>query len=262
MQVIIRPDTQSAVKLTAAVLADALRRNPEMTFGLATGATMEGVYAELVRLHREEKLDFSTAKTFNLDEYIGVPADDKNSYRYYMNKNLFDHINIKKANTHLPDGMTADIAGEGARYEAAIKASGGLDLQLLGIGQDGHIGFNEPLSSLRSRTRDKLLAPQTLKQNSIYFDPPESMPKRAFTMGIGTILDARRIVMLVTGESKSDIAAQAIEGPVSSQVTASALQFHNNATVILDEAAASKLKAKDYYQWCFENEPYWDAFRK
>lgn len=261
MQVIIQSDTQSAVKLTAAVLADALRRNPEMTFGLATGATMEGVYAELVRMYREEKLDFSSAKTFNLDEYIGLPVEDKNSYRSYMDKHLFDHINIKKSNTHLPNGMTPDIPGEGSRYEAAIKAAGGLDLQLLGIGQDGHIGFNEPLSSLRSRTRDKLLAPQTLQQNSIYFDPPESMPRRAFTMGIGTILDARKIVMLVTGESKSDIIAQAIEGPVSSMVTASAIQFHNDATVILDQAAASKLKAQDYYHWCFENEPYWDKFR-
>ena len=185
MEIIIQPTEQAAVKLTARLLADALRKNPEMVFGLATGATMEAVYAELVRMYREEKLDFANAKTFNLDEYIGLPAEDKNSYRYYMDKHLFNHINIKKANTHLPNGMTDDVAGEGARYEAAIKASGGIDLQLLGIGQDGHIGFNEPLSSLRSRTRDKSLTPLTLKQNGIYFDPPESMPRRAFTMGVG-----------------------------------------------------------------------------
>ena len=185
MEVIIQPTAEAAVKLTARVLGDALRRNPEMVFGLATGATMESVYAELVRMHREEKLDFANAKTFNLDEYIGLPPEDKNSYRYYMDNHLFNHINIKKANTHLPDGMTNDIAGEGARYEAAIKAVGGIDLQLLGIGQDGHIGFNEPLSSLNSRTRDKSLTPLTLEQNGIYFDPPESMPRRAFTMGVG-----------------------------------------------------------------------------
>ena len=222
---------------------------------------MEAVYAELTRLHREEGLDFSTAKTFNLDEYIGLPADDKNSYRYYMNKHLFNNINIKMANTHLPNGMTDDIKGEGARYEAAIKAAGGVDLQLLGIGQDGHIGFNEPLSSLASRTRDKSLTPATFRQNSIYFDPPESMPLRAFTMGVGTILDARKLVMLVTGERKADILAKAVEGPVSSMVTASAIQFHNNVTVIVDEAAASKLQGKEYYYWNFNHAPEWEKYR-
>ena len=261
MEVIIQPTAEAAVKLTARVLGDALRRNPEMVFGLATGATMESVYAELVRMHREEKLDFANAKTFNLDEYIGLPPEDKNSYRYYMDNHLFNHINIKKANTHLPDGMTNDIAGEGARYEAAIKAVGGIDLQLLGIGQDGHIGFNEPLSSLNSRTRDKSLTPLTLEQNGIYFDPPESMPRLAFTMGVGTILDARRIVMLVTGERKAQIIAKAVEGPVSSMVTASAIQFHTNAVVILDEAAAGCLQGRDYYNWSFNNEPCWEPYR-
>ena len=261
MEIIIQPTEQAAVKLTARLLGDALRTNPEMVFGLATGATMEAVYAELVRMYREENLDFSNAKSFNLDEYIGLPEDDKNSYRYYMDNHLFNHINIKKANTHLPNGMTDDIPGEGARYEAAIKAVGGIDLQLLGIGQDGHIGFNEPLSSLWSRTRDKSLTPQTLKQNGVYFDPPESMPRRAFTMGVGTILDARRIVMLVTGERKAEIVAKAIEGPVASIVTASAIQFHTNVTVILDEAAASCLAGKDYYNWSFNNEPCWARYR-
>ena len=261
MEVVIQPTEQAAVNLTARLLADALRTNPEMVFGLATGATMEAVYSELVRMHREENLDFANAKTFNLDEYIGLQAEDKNSYRYYMDNNLFNHINIKKANTHLPNGMSDDIAGEGARYEAAIEAVGGIDLQLLGIGQDGHIGCNEPLSSLKSRTRDKSLTPLTLKQNGIYLDPPESMPRRAFTMGVGTILDARRIVMLVTGERKAEIVAKAIEGPVSSMVTASAIQFHTNVAVILDEAAASKLTGREYYQWNFNNEPFWEPYR-
>lgn len=261
MEVIIQPSEQDAVKLTARILGAALRNNPEMVFGLATGATMEAVYAELARMCREEALDFSSAKSFNLDEYIGLPAENKNSYRYYMDYHLFDKINIKKANTHLPNGMTEDIAGEGRRYEAAIEAVGGIDLQLLGIGQDGHIGFNEPLSSLGSRTRDKSLTPETYKQNSIYFDPPESMPRRAFTMGVGTILDARRIVMLATGERKADIIAKAVEGPVTSMITASAIQFHPNAVVIVDEAAASKLQGQAYYRWSFENEPRWEAFR-
>ena len=261
MEVIIRPTAQDAVNLTARILADDLRKNPEMVFGLATGATMEAVYAELSRMHREEGLDFSAAKSFNLDEYIGLPAEDKNSYRYYMNKHLFNNINIKLANTHLPNGMTDDVKGEGARYEAAIESVGGIDLQLLGIGQDGHIGFNEPLSSLCSRTRDKGLTPVTYRQNSIYFDPPESMPRRAFTMGVGTIMDARKLVMLVTGKRKADILAKAVEGPVSSMVTASAIQFHNNVTVIVDEEAAAKLQGKDYYYWNFENEPHWEEYR-
>ena len=261
MEVIIQKTAADAVKLTAKIMADALRHNPEMVFGLATGATMEAVYAELSRMHREENLDFANAKSFNLDEYIGLPAEDKNSYRYYMDKHLFNNINIKKVNTHLPNGMTDDVKGEGARYEAAIAAVGGIDLQLLGIGMDGHIGFNEPLSSLNSRTRDKGLTPATLQQNGIYFDPPESMPRRAFTMGVGTILDARRLLMLVTGESKAKIIAQAIEGPVRSMITASAIQFHNNATVIVDEAAASCLENTEYYRWNFNNEPDWEPYR-
>lgn len=261
MEVIIQKTAADAVNLAARIMADALRNNPEMVFGLATGATMEALYAELSRMYREEGLDFSSAKSFNLDEYIGLAPDDKNSYRYYMDKHLFNNINIKKSNTHLPNGITDDIKGEGARYEAAIAAVGGIDLQLLGIGQDGHIGFNEPLSSLSSRTRDKGLAPATLKQNGIYFDPPESMPRRAFTMGVGTVLDARRLLMLVTGERKAEIIAKAVEGPVNSMITASAIQFHNNVTVIVDEAAASCLQGKEYYHWNFENEPAWERYR-
>lgn len=261
MEVIIRPTAQDAVILTARIMADALRKNPEMVFGLATGATMEAVYQELSRMYREEGLDFSNAKSFNLDEYIGLPVENENSYRYYMNKHLFNNINIKKSNTHLPNGMTEDVAGEGERYEAAIEAAGGIDLQLLGIGQDGHIGFNEPLSSLTSRTRDKSLTPATYQQNSIYFNPPESMPRRAFTMGVGTILDADRIVLLATGERKAHIIAKAVEGPVTSMVSASAIQFHSNAVVIVDEAAAAELQGKEHYYWSFENEPCWDKFR-
>lgn len=261
MEVIIRPTAQDAVKLTARILADALIKNPDMVFGLATGATMEAVYAELGRMHREEKLDFSGAKSFNLDEYIGLAPEHKNSYRYYMEENLFSKVNIKKTNTHLPNGNTNDIAGEGARYEAAIQAAGGIGLQLLGIGSDGHIGFNEPLSSLGSRTRAKLLTPETIKQNSVYFDPPESMPNRAFTMGVGTILDADKIVLLATGAHKAEIIAKAVEGPVCSMVSASALQFHRNTVVVLDEAAAEKLQGKDFYRWNFDNEPAWEKYR-
>ena len=261
MQVVIRPTTAEAVRLTARLIADAINAKPQFKLGLATGATMEAVYADLVAMNKAKTVDFSRVTTFNLDEYIGLPPEDKNSYRFYMNFHLFHHINIDLRNTHLPNGMAEDEAAEGERYEQAIRDCGGIDLQLLGIGSDGHIGFNEPLSSLSSRTRSKPLTPATYVQNSIYFNPPESMPRRAFTMGVGTILDAERIVMLITGEKKASIAAQAIEGPVTSMVTGSAVQLHPNAVVVLDEAAASKLTQKEYCNWIFNNEPEWARYR-
>ncbi len=261
MEVIIRPTTQEAVHLTARLIADAINAKPEFKLGLATGATMEAVYADLAAMNQRKEVDFSLVKTYNLDEYIGLPPEDKNSYRYYMNHHLFSRINIDMRNTNLPDGMAKDEIAEGERYEAAIRDCGGIDLQLLGIGSDGHIGFNEPISSLAGRTRSKALTPATYVQNSIYFNPPESMPRRAFTMGVGTILDAKRIIMLITGAKKAGIAAKAIEGPVTSMVTGSALQLHPHTVVILDEAAAAALTQKDYYNWVFANEPEWARYR-
>ena len=261
MEVIIQPDAAAAARLTARLIADAVKAKPAFNLGLATGATMESVYAELAAMNKRGEVDFSRVSTFNLDEYIGLPPEDKNSYRYYMNFHLFDKINIDKKNTHLPDGMAADEVAEGVRYEAAIKQAGGLDLQLLGIGSDGHIGFNEPLSSFASRTRAKALTPATYRQNSVYFDPPETMPMRAFTMGVGTILDAKRIVMLITGAKKAGIAAKAIEGPLTSMVTGSAIQLHPSVVVILDEGAASQLTMREYYDWVFANEPKWKNYR-
>ncbi len=261
MEVVIRPTTESAVKLTATLIADALRAKPNICLGLATGRTMEAVYAELARMHRQEYLDFSLARSFNLDEYIGLGPDNKNSYRYYMNYHLFNNINIDKRNTCLPNGLTDDIEHEGERYEQAIRDAGGIDIQLLGIGRDGHIGFNEPLSSLASRTRAKALTPETFAQNSPLFDRPEDMPKRAFTMGVGTILDARNIIMLVTGSEKAKILAAAVEGPVTSMISATALQLHPRAVVVADEEAGALLKGREYYDWIFQNEPKWSAYK-
>jgi glucosamine-6-phosphate deaminase len=261
MEVIIRPTAESAVKLTARLIADAMNAKPTTTLGLATGRTMEALYGELSRMHREEGLDFSLAKTFNLDEYIGLPAENVNSYRYYMNRHLFNNINIDKRNTNLPNGMAADDKAEGARYEEAILHAGGIDIQLLGIGRDGHIGFNEPLSSLASRTRAKALTPETYEQNSPLFDNPADMPKRAFTMGVGTIMDARRVLMLVTGAEKAEIFAKAVEGPVTSMISATALQYHQNVVAICDEAAAKLLTGRGYYDFIFQNEPEWEPYR-
>lgn len=261
MEVIIQPTADAAAQLSAQLMAEALRAKPESVFGLATGRTMERLYAILADMHQQDGLDFSKAQTFNLDEYIGLPASDPNSYRYYMNEHLFSRINIPLANTHLPDGVAVDLEAECKAYEDKIASCGGIDLQLLGIGRTGHIGFNEPLSAMRSRTRPKALTPETYAQNSPLFDDPARMPKRAITMGVGTILDSRRCLMLVTGAEKADIVARAVEGPITSMISASALQLHPRCTVIVDEAAAANLTQTEYYHWIFDNEPEWEPYR-
>jgi glucosamine-6-phosphate deaminase len=262
VEVIIRPTADTASRLVAAIIADALGADPTLVLGLATGRTMECVYRELVRLHREQGLDFSLCRTFNLDEYIGLAPEDPHSYRHYMNRHLFDKVNIDLRNTHLPDGMAADLDDECRRYEERIKDCGGIDLQLLGIGRAGHIGFNEPLSALFSRTRQKALTPETIAQNAPLFDSPGQMPRRAVTMGVGTILEAARCLVLVTGEEKAGILAKAVEGPATAMVSATALQFHPRCTVIADEAAAARLTAREYYDWIFANEPEWQHYRR
>lgn len=262
MEIIIQPNDQSAAELAAGLLARELRAKPQLVLGLATGRTMENVYDALAQMHQREGLDFSQCHTFNLDEYIGLPATDPHSYRHYMDRHLFNRVNIDLRHTHLPDGMAKDLKAECAQYENLINGCGGIDLQLLGIGRSGHIGFNEPLSALRSRTRDKALTPATIEQNAPLFGGDlGKVPRRAITMGVGTILDARRIVVLVTGAEKATILAQAVEGPITAMVTASALQWHPRCTVVVDEAAAVKLTGTDYYRWIFDNEPEWEEFR-
>ena len=263
MDVIIMPTAASAAKLTAQIIADAINEKPDFKLGLATGRTMESVYANLAKLNKQKKVDFSLVKTFNLDEYVGLPEDNVNSYRYYMNFHLFDRINIDKRNTHLEDGMAADLEAECARYEEMMEEAGGVDLQLLGIGLSGHIGFNEPLSPFSSRTRAVNLTPVTMAQNGPYFDSAkgEKMPNRALTMGVGTVLDAKKLLMLVTGKRKADIIAKALEGPMTSMVSGSAIQLHDDCTVIVDEEAAAKLTLKDYYHSAFANDPKWAPYR-
>lgn len=262
MEVIIRPTKEEAIALTSEIIAKAVKEKPNLVMGLATGRTMESLYRALAVMHKETGLDFSLCQSFNLDEYVGLPPENKNSYRYYMDSHFFNNINIDPRNTHLPDGMADDLRSAGERYEQLIEDAGGIDLQLLGIGCSGHIGFNEPLSALSSRTREKALTPTTIAQNSPLFDNPEEMPKQAMTMGVGTILEAKRIIMLVTGREKADILAKAVEGPVTAMVSASALQLHSRCTVVVDEDAAEKLQGKDYYHWIFENEPEWQEFNK
>jgi len=262
MEVIIRPNADAAADLMARIIAKELRSNPRLVLGLATGCTMESVYARLVGMHREEGLDFSCCRTFNLDEYVGLPGNHHNSYRHYMNQHLFLQVNIDLKNTHLPDGLATDLVAECANYERLIAECGGIDLQLLGIGQNGHLGFNEPLSALRSRTRVKILSPMTRAQNAPLFPKPDQVPHRAITMGVGTILDCRRCLLLATGEEKAAIIAKAVEGHITSMVSATALQLHPECTVILDEVAGSQLKESDYYHWIFENQPEWEPFHE
>lgn len=261
MEVIIQKDAQAASRLTAKLIAAELCANPALVLGLATGRTMESVYAMLSDMHRRDGLDFSLCRTFNLDEYVGLAPEDKNSYRSYMNKHLFTKVNLDLRNTHLPNGMAPDLVAECMEYENKIQRAGGIDFQLLGIGQDGHIGFNEPLSSLRSRTRHVALSPETMAQNGPLFDPPSRMPRRALTMGVGTILDSKRCVMLAMGAGKADIIAKAVEGPITAMISASALQLHPHCTVIVDEAAATGLQGAEHYRWVFENEPEWAKYR-
>jgi len=258
MEVIIRPDVETAVDLIVKLIVARIKEKPNATLGLATGRTMERVYRRLV----DSEVSFARCRTFNLDEYIGLPRDDPNSYRTYMNKHLFDHVDIDPANTHVPDGCAADLKQAARDYEAKIVAAGGIDLQLLGIGEAGHIGFNEPLSSFMSRTRDKSLTPTTRAQNAEMFGgDAERVPKRALTMGVGTILDARELVLLATGQAKALIVAKAVEGPITSMVSASAIQMHPNCKVVVDEGAAHELQGREYYDFVFSNEPEWDGFR-
>jgi glucosamine-6-phosphate deaminase len=262
VEVIIRPDAGSAASLVARLIARELRANPHLVLGLATGRTMEAVYQLLVRMHKKERLDFSLCRTFNLDEYVGLPPNHPGSYRYYMNRHLFSRVNVDPRNAHLPDGTVRDLDAECLRYETDIRRFGGIDLQLLGLGRAGHIGFNEPLSALRSRTRVKALTPMTVRQNAPMFGAAGKVPRRAITMGVGTILECRRCLLLATGSEKAGIIAKAVEGPITSMISATTLQLHPRCTVIVDTAAASQLQGADYYRWVFNNEPEWAEFRK
>lgn len=258
MEIIIQENGLAASKAAARVVARLVREKPNAVIGLATGSTPLKLYTELIRLHKEEGLDFSQVTTFNLDEYIGLPADHEQSYRRFMNENLFEQINIKRGNTQVPDGMAEDVPAACSAYEQAILDAGGIDLQVLGIGSDGHVGFNEPTSSFASRTRIKTLTQQTVADNARFFFGDESkVPRHCITMGIGTIMDARMNIMLAFGVSKAEAIAATVEGAVASIMPASILQHHPAAKLFIDEGAASKLQLADYYQWVYKGKPEW-----
>jgi len=250
MRVIIVKDPEHVGKVAADLIVEDMKKRAVYVLGLATGSTPIPLYKELIRRHREEGLDFSNVITFNLDEYVGLPPDHPQSYRYFMDQNLFNHININKKLTFVPDGTITDMAEIEKYcqwYEQQIDDVGGVDFQVLGIGANGHIGFNEPGSSLGSLTRVKTLTEQTRRDNARFFDNDMSkVPKYAITMGIGTILKAKKVLLLATGENKADAVAKALEGPVTTMCPASVLQLHRFATFVIDEAAASKLTLETY----------------
>ena len=254
MKIIVKDNNSEMSKWAASVIADLVRKKPDCVLRLSTGATPIGTYHELARLHKEEGLDFSAVTTFNLDEYLGIsmdltlPYEMDQSYARFMHEELFKKINIKKKNTHVPYGLATDPDKYCKEYEKMIADAGGLDLQLLGIGGDGHIGFNEPGSSFDSRTRVEHLNQKSIDDNYEAFYKKagvskEEMPKKAITMGVATIMEAKSLLMIVSGIGKADIIQKALEGPVTTQITASAIQiFKRDVTVILDKPAASKLK--------------------
>ena len=253
MLVVLKQNAKEVGQEAARIVAGAVRANPSVVLGLATGSTPLGMYEELVALHRAGNLDFSKATSFNLDEYLGLAPENPQSFHYFMHSNFFSKVNFAPEKIHIPSGaMRKDFSAYCESYERAIKNAGGIDLQILGIGRNGHIGFNEPNSSLASRTRLKELTRETIEDNRRFFPPGDEIPECAITMGIGTILDARRIIILATGKSKAAAVAKAIEGPISSSVSASALQLHPDVTFIIDDDASYALTQRDYYRRVLE----------
>ncbi|MCP1387244.1 glucosamine-6-phosphate deaminase [Corynebacterium sp. TA-R-1] len=252
MEIIIRHTPAEVAQVAASLLEPFIRTGA--TLGLATGSTPNPTYQELIRRHREEGLSFAKCRAFLLDEYYGLPASHEQSYHATIRRELTHHIDIADENVHSLDGAAVDPAQEVEDYEEAIEDAGGVDIQILGIGTNGHIAFNEPTSSLRSRTRLITLHPRTVADNARFFDSSDEVPRHALTQGIGTIMEARHLILIATGPAKADAARALIEGPLSASCPASALQLHNNATVLLDEAAAANLEGLAYYK---AKEPYW-----
>ena len=241
MEVIVKESYEEMSRQSAEIIADYIRHKPRAVLGLATGSTPLGTYKELIRMHKEDGLDFSRVVTFNLDEYVGLAHDHPQSYYFFMNENLFKHINANPKNVHVPDGTAKDIPGFCRWYEEQIVKAGGLDVQLLGIGSNGHIAFNEPGSSLGSRTRVKTLDDKTRQDNARFFRSLNEVPKYAITMGIGTIMDARQLVLLANGPGKAEAISKTCEGPITAMVPATVVQLHPKATIVVDKQAASRL---------------------
>ena len=253
----ILPSAAEVGQLAARTIADLIRRTPEAVIGLATGSSPLAIYAALAAGVRDGSLDTGRIRGFALDEYVGIPADHPQSYAAVIRHEVTEPLGLDPARVHVPDGRAADLEAACSAYEAAITDAGGVDLQILGLGANGHIGFNEPTSSLRSRTRIKTLAGRTREDNARFFGSADEVPTHCLTQGLGTIMDARQVVLVAQGERKAAAVAAAVEGPVTSMCPGSVLQFHPHATVIVDAAAASRLTLIDYYRHTYANKPAW-----
>ena len=251
MEVVICKTKEQASKLAAAMITAAVKKNPKIVLGLATGSTPVLMYTEMAKAVKAKKVSYREVKSWNLDEYVGLAGTHEQSYRYFMNQNLFKKIDIKLSNTHVLNGLAKNLDKECKDYEQQIKKAGGIDIQALGIGSDGHIAFNEPGTSLKSRTSCVYLTPSTIKDNArLFFKGKEKeVPTRAISMGVGTICEAKKVILLAFGENKQNAIKGCVEGPMTQFCTASALQAHNDCWIFCDEAAAKKLTLKKYYTW-------------
>lgn len=260
VEVVVVPSKKDGSELAGGAIADLLNRKPTAVLGLATGSTPLGVYDDLVRRYEAGEVSFAQAKGFALDEYVGLPPNHPESYRAVIKREIAERVDFAPDSVHGPDGWASDIPAACAAYEEAIVAAGGIDLQILGVGTDGHIGFNEPISSLASLTRIKTLTEQTREDNARFFDDDlAQVPTHVLTQGVGTILRAGHLVLLAWGENKAAAVRDTVEGPVTSMIPSTALQLHPHATVVVDEAAASALANRDHYKWTYANKPAWQG---
>ena len=242
MKVIITENYNDMSRKAADIIKNLLIKKNDAVLGLATGSTPIGLYKYLIEMNKDHVIDFSKVKTVNLDEYIGIGPDDSQSYRYFMNTNFFNHINIDKNNTYVPNGLAKNLEEEGRRYDKVIADLGGIDLQILGIGNNGHIAFNEPNRKLTAGTHVTPLTESTIKANSRFFDCIDDVPKTALTMGLGQIMKARKIILVASGRNKADAVKQLLNGKITTECPATMLQMHNDVTVIIDKEIAEKLK--------------------
>ncbi|MFP5282858.1 MAG: glucosamine-6-phosphate deaminase [Actinomycetes bacterium] len=257
MEVIILPSPAEVGTLAARKVAATIRRKPAAVIGLATGSSPLAIYAELAGLARGGRLDASQVSAFALDEYVGIPEEHPQSYASVIRREVTGPLGLDPARVLVPDGRARDLRAACDRYETAIHDAGGVDLQILGIGANGHVGFNEPTSSFGSRTRLKTLAPQTRADNARFFDSADEVPLHCLTQGLATIMEARELLLVAQGHSKAAAIAAAVEGPVSSVCPGSILQFHPRATVIVDQAAGDRLALADYYRYTYAHKPDW-----
>ncbi len=246
MRILVCKNYDEMSKKAAQIIASQVTLKPDSVLGLATGSTPIGMYKNLVKMYNDNELDFSDVKTFNLDEYYQLPRDNDQSYYYFMHENLFNHINIKEENVNIPNGMNEEVEAECEKYDTAIKNIGGVDIQVLGIGHNAHIGFNEPASIFEKGTNLVDLKESTIQANARFFESIDDVPKKAVTMGIGSIFTAKKIMLMASGEGKAEAIYNTVHGNITPEVPSSILQLHEDVVLILDEEAASKLNKEDY----------------